>query len=77
MFFRRLLNLRPHENDFTHKYAVSYRDDDGEGDTEIFSNSPLSISEIEETLIEQLNASEIYPQWLQVTNLIQLKPLKH
>ena len=77
MFFRRLLNLPPREDDFSYKYAVSYRDDDGEGDTEILSNSPLSIPEIEETLIEQLNASRIYPEWLQVTNLIQLKPLKH
>ena len=73
--FRRLLGLPPKLDSFKYKYAVSYRDsEEGEGDTFISSNEPVTKQEAEQDLIEQLNASGIYPNWLNVTKLTQIKP---
>jgi hypothetical protein len=40
-------------------------------ETEISSPSPISKSEAEEVLKEQLNANNLYPEWVRIVTLTQ------
>lgn len=57
-----------------YRYKVRYNDslDFRVNETEIGSSSPITEREAEEILKEQLNANNIYPDWVRVIELSEI-----